>query len=57
MAMAMKGKMNVMTKILINNNIIAQENIFNDLGYAITVSNNRDLEMKVNRFNQMCRTI
>jgi hypothetical protein len=57
MAMARKGKMNVRTKRVKNNNIIAQVNIFNYLGCTFTVSSNRDLEMKVNRFNQMCSTI
>jgi hypothetical protein len=36
-AIAMKRKMNVRTKIVINNNIIQQENRFNYLGYIITV--------------------
>jgi hypothetical protein len=55
--MAMKGKINVRTKIVLKNNIIAQVNVFNYLGYAITVSNNMDAEMKVNRFNQIYSTI
>jgi hypothetical protein len=55
-AMAMKEKMNVRTKIVINNNIIEQANRFNYLGYIITVSKNRDLEIQ-NRFNQICNTI
>jgi hypothetical protein len=54
--MALKGTMNVRTRILINN-IIEQLNSFNYLGYTITVSNNRDLEIKRNRFNQICSTI
>lgn len=57
MAVAMIWKMNVRTKTAKNNNIIAQINIFNYLGYTITVSSNRNLEMKVNRFNQVCSTI
>jgi DNA modification methylase len=55
--MAMKGKMNVRTKIVINNNILEQVNSFNYLGCIITVYNNTDLEIKRNRFNQMCSTI
>jgi hypothetical protein len=53
----MKGKMNVRTKIVRNNNIIKQLNSFNYLGYTITVSNNRDFRIKMDRFNQMCSTI
>jgi hypothetical protein len=40
-AMAMKAKINVRTKIVINNNIIEHVNSFNYLGYTITASNNR----------------
>jgi hypothetical protein len=36
-ATAMKGKMNVRTKIVINNNIIEQVNSLNYLGYTFTV--------------------
>jgi hypothetical protein len=54
--MAMKGKMNVRTKIAINNTT-DQVNSFNYLGYTLTASNNRDLGIKLNRFNQMCSTI
>lgn len=36
-AMAMKGKTNARTKIVINNNIIEQVNGFNYLGYTFTV--------------------
>jgi hypothetical protein len=53
-AMAMKGKMNARTKLAIDNNIIEHVNSFNYLGYKITVSNNRDLGTKMNRFNKMC---
>jgi hypothetical protein len=56
-AMALKGKMNVSTKIVINNITLEQVNSFNYLEYTITVSNNTDLEIKMNRFNQMCSTI
>jgi hypothetical protein len=52
-AMAMKEKMNVRTDIVINNHIIEQANSSNHLGYSITVTNNRDLEININRFNQM----
>jgi hypothetical protein len=54
--MAMKRMMNMRTKIVINNNII-EVNSFNCSEYTIRVSNNRDLEIKMNRFNQMCSTI
>jgi hypothetical protein len=49
--------MNERTKTVINNNIIEQANNFNYLGYTITASNNRYLEIKRNRFKQMCSTI
>jgi hypothetical protein len=39
--MAVKGKMNVRTKIVINDHIIEPVNTFNYLGYTITVTNNR----------------
>jgi hypothetical protein len=55
--MAMKGKMNARTKIAINNRVIEQVNSFNYLGYTITITNNRDLEIKMNRSNQMCSTM
>jgi hypothetical protein len=56
-AITMKGKMNVRTKRVINNSIMEQVNRFNYFGYTITVSNSRYLEIKVNRFNQMCSII
>jgi hypothetical protein len=56
-AMAMKGNTNVRTKIVINNNINERANSFNYLGYTIIVTNNTDLEIKMNRFNQICSTI
>jgi hypothetical protein len=56
-AMAMKGKTNVRTKIVINNHIIELLNNFNYLGYTITVTNHRDLEIKMSRFNQLCSTV
>jgi hypothetical protein len=46
-AMATNGKTNERTKTVINNNIIEQVNSFNYLGYTITVTNNIDLEMKM----------
>jgi hypothetical protein len=55
--MAMKGEMNVRTKIVINNHIIEQAGSFNYLRYTITVTNSRDLEIKINRFNQVCCAI
>jgi hypothetical protein len=42
---------------MINNNIIKQVNSFNYLRYTIAVKNNTDLEIKMNRFNQMCSAI
>jgi hypothetical protein len=48
--------MNVRTKIIINKTIEKVKS-FNYSRYTITVSNNRDLEIKMNRFNQMCRII
>jgi acetylglutamate synthase len=57
MTMAMKGKMNVRSNTVINNNIIERTNCFNYLEYTITVLNRRDLEIKMNGFNQMCSTI
>jgi hypothetical protein len=55
--MALKGKVNVRSKIVLNNHIIEQENSFNYLGYTIAVTNNKDLEIKLNRFHQMCGTV
>jgi hypothetical protein len=49
--------MSVRTKTVINNNIIEKVNSFNYLQYTITTSKGRDLEIKMNRFNQMCSTI
>jgi hypothetical protein len=54
--MAVKVKMNVRTKIRINNNIPDLANSFNCSGYTITVTNNRDLEIQMNTFNEMCST-
>jgi hypothetical protein len=39
--MAMKGELNVRTKIVINNNIIEQVNSFNYLRYTITATQQR----------------
>jgi hypothetical protein len=55
--MALKGKMNVRTKTIINNDITKHVNSFNYLGYIITATKNRNLEIKINKFNQMCSTI
>jgi hypothetical protein len=41
-AMAMKGKMKVRTKIVINNNIIEQINSFNYFRYSVTVGSSPD---------------
>jgi hypothetical protein len=49
--------MNARTEIVINNNTIEQVNSFNYFGYTITVTYNRGLEIKMNRFNRMCSTI
>jgi hypothetical protein len=56
-AIAMRGKINVKTKIITNNNIIGKENSCYYLGYKITASNSKNLEIKVNRYNQMCSKI
>jgi hypothetical protein len=55
--MALKGKVNVRSKIVLNNHIIEQVNSFIYLGYTIAVTNDKDLEIKLNRFHQMCGTI
>jgi hypothetical protein len=52
----MKGKMDVATKYS-DSHIIEQVKIFNDLGYTITVRNNRDLEVKMKNFTHMGSTI
>jgi hypothetical protein len=49
--------MNVTTKIMTNNKIIEQVNTSNYIGYTITATNDRDLEIKTNKFNQMCNII
>jgi hypothetical protein len=36
---------------------IEQVNNFNYLGYTITEADNRDLEIEMKRFNQMCSTM
>jgi hypothetical protein len=56
-AVAVKGKMSVRTNTVRNNNIIEQVNGFNYLRYTITLSNKRGLEIKINKFNQICSTI
>jgi hypothetical protein len=52
----MKGKMDVATKYSDSYIIELVKNV-NGLGYTITVTNNRDLEVKMNRFTQMGSTI
>jgi hypothetical protein len=49
--------MDVRTKIAKNNNIIEKIDSFNYLGTIFTVTNSRDLEIKMNRFKQMFRTV
>jgi hypothetical protein len=49
-AMVMKGKMNVRTKMVINNNIIEQEN-------SLITCSNKQQRFRNNRFNQTCSTI
>jgi hypothetical protein len=44
---AVKRMMKVRTKIMINNNITKQVRAFNYLGYTITATNNRGLEIKM----------
>jgi hypothetical protein len=53
----MNGMMKVRTKIAINDNITVQVSSFNYTGYIITLTDNGDLEIKMDRFNQMCNTI
>jgi hypothetical protein len=36
---------------------IEQVTSFNYIGYTITVTNNRDLEIKMNRSHKMCSTV
>jgi hypothetical protein len=43
--MGMEDKMTVITEEVINNHIIEKVDTFNYLGYTITVTNNRDLEI------------
>jgi hypothetical protein len=45
--MSVKGKTNMRTKIMINNYIIEKVNSSDYIGYRITVSNNRDLEINM----------
>jgi hypothetical protein len=52
--MALKGKVNVISQTVLNNNVIEQVNRFNYLGYTIAVTNNKDLEIKLNKFHEMC---
>jgi hypothetical protein len=47
------GKVNLRTKILINNKTIEQANNFNYLGHTITETNNRDLGITMSRFNPL----
>jgi hypothetical protein len=54
---AVIGEMTVRTKIMINNHIIEQINGSDYLRYTIPATNNRDLEIKMNIFNQMCGTV
>jgi hypothetical protein len=54
--MALKGKVNVRLKVVLNNNVIEQVNSLNYLGYTVAVTNNRDLETELNRCHQMCGT-
>jgi hypothetical protein len=54
--MALKGNVNVRQKIVLNNNIIEQENSLIYSGYTIAVTN-KNLEIKLSRFHQMCGTI
>jgi hypothetical protein len=49
--MALKEKLNVRSVIVLNNHIIEQVNSFNYLGYVIGVTNNNDLEIKLNSFH------
>jgi hypothetical protein len=40
-----------------DNHITEQVNSFNYSGYIIIATNNRDLKIKMNRFNKICSTI
>jgi hypothetical protein len=51
---AMKGKINARTILVINNHITEHINIFNYSGHTITLTYNRELAIKMNRFIQMC---
>jgi hypothetical protein len=55
--MVLKGKVNMRPKIVLNNHTIEEVNSFNYLGYTIAITSNKDLEIKLNRFHQMCGTI
>jgi hypothetical protein len=54
--MAMKGEMNVRIKIVISSHITEEENSYKYLEYSITITRNRDLEIKMNTFNQISCT-
>jgi hypothetical protein len=42
---------------IVENHIIEQVNSSNYLGYSITETNDKDLEIKMSRFNKTCSTI
>jgi hypothetical protein len=56
-AMTVQGDVNVRTKRVINNNISEQVTSTKYVEYTITVSNDRYLKIKMNRFNRMCSII
>jgi hypothetical protein len=52
-AIALKGKLERENEMAINNHRTEQVNSFNSLGYTMTPINNKDIEIKISRFNQM----
>jgi hypothetical protein len=55
--MAFTGKHPSRSKIVIYDTPIGQVNHFNYLGCTISVSENKDLETKLRKFNHICGTI
>jgi hypothetical protein len=51
------GNPSVKAEIVVNNNISKQVNSFNYLGNTIRISNNRDLDINVKRYNRKYSTI
>jgi hypothetical protein len=51
-ALAMKANMTVIAKAMIKNHVIEQVYSFNYLGSTIAVTNDRDLEIRMNKFKK-----